>query len=305
MPGAGAGGSSSGKTGASGLSGISFGADGPAGSSSGTGGAGVLTGCSSGTGGADDLPGSSSGAGTTDGSGAAAGLPEWTAQAAGNMAVPPGPTARLVPPAASPARMPDPGSFPPGSSAPRPGRSPPRSPHHAGHGHHRFPLRSGPGFPAVFISWAGSIFTVSPFPWSPGGSRQRLRLHGILPDRRIGTPGILYVMDGQPIICIQSPAFSLHIFRIHHSPELSGSAADKDVSQGKPPSRPWTEETRRWRCFPYTPSLPFEVQTALPIPGLQLYKAYILSLFLFLHIHKYRKSICDSQTYFHPLLYSI
>ena len=38
-------------------------------------------------------------------------------------------------------------------------------------------------------------------------------------------------MDGQPIICIQSPAFSLHIFRIHHSPELSGSAADKDVSQ--------------------------------------------------------------------------
>ena len=111
-------------------------------------------------------------------------------------------------------------------------------------------------------------------------------------------------MDGQPIICIQSPAFSLHIFRIHHSPELSGSAADKDVSQEN--LRPgFGQQKDADGAASHIHLLYAQVQTALSVPCLQLYKAYILSLFFsFIFINIGNQSAIVRHI-FTPLLYSI
>ena len=93
-------------------------------------------------------------------------------------------------------------------------------------------------------------------------------------------------MDRQPVICIQVIPGSLHIPCIHRGAELPGSVTDENVSE-KCFLVPLSEQKYADGIAAHIDLFHIHVQPALPVPGLQLHKADVLSFglsFVFINI---------------------
>ena len=102
--------------------------------------------------------------------------------------------------------------------------------------------------------------------------------HRILPDGCICPPCISLLVYGQAVALVHAAAGISGIFHIYHGAELTASAADKYTAQENLLSR--SQQINPQVAASNVNLLYIYAEFALPIPGFQLGKPDILSLYL-------------------------